>query len=51
MMELLAPLLLAALFIVFGLSYRGRGGCDVCPGRGRCHGHVGCPQQREKPGS
>jgi hypothetical protein len=49
-MEFVAPLALAVLFIVFGLSYRGRGGCDACSGRGQCHGEGRCPQQREEPG-
>jgi hypothetical protein len=34
MMEILAPALLAVLFILFGLSHRGRangGGCGACP--------------------
>jgi hypothetical protein len=50
MMELLAPLLLAGLFIVFGLFYRGRGGCAGCAGKGACQGQEDCPQQREKRG-
>jgi hypothetical protein len=47
MMELVAPLLLAALFILFGLSYRGRGGCGGCSGSGECHGQAGCPRKRD----
>jgi len=37
-MELLAPALLALLFIVFGLSQRGRspGGCAACAGEDGC---------------
>jgi hypothetical protein len=40
MMEILAPALLALLFIVFGLTQRGRssGGCAGCPGDGACEG-------------
>ncbi len=48
-MEWLAPLLLAALFVVFGLSQKGRssGGCASCSGDGECAGKAnrGC----EKP--
>jgi hypothetical protein len=38
MMELLAPALLALLFILFGLSQRGRspGGCAACAGEDGC---------------
>jgi hypothetical protein len=50
LMEFIAPLLLAILFIVFGLSYRSGGGCDGCTGRGGCHGQAGCPQQRDESG-
>ena len=40
MTELLAPALLALLFILFGLSHRGRpaGGCAACTGAGECEG-------------
>jgi len=46
-MELIAPFVLALLFIVFGLSHRGNRGmrCDGCPGTGDCQG-VGDCQQR-----
>ncbi len=38
MMEVFAPALLALLFIVFGLSQRGRssGGCAACAGEDGC---------------
>jgi hypothetical protein len=40
MMEMFAPVLLALLFILFGLSQRGRstGGCAGCTGAGECQG-------------
>lgn len=44
----LAPLLLAILFVVFGLSYRGSGGCGACTGKGACHEQGGCPKQRSQ---
>lgn len=48
-MELLAPLLLALLFVVFGLSYRHRGGCASCPGKGDCGDREGCRRRQEPP--
>jgi hypothetical protein len=51
-MEILAPLLLAVLFIVFGLSQRGRsggGGCGACTGGMACRGKPGCPEHRKDP--
>jgi len=46
-MEIVAPLLLAVLFVVFGLSQRGRSGCDACTDG--CRGRPGCPQHRDAP--
>ncbi len=42
MMEWIAPVLLGLLFILFGLSQRGRsaGGCGACTGEGTCEGKV-----------
>jgi hypothetical protein len=43
MMEVLAPALLALLFILYGLSQRGRspGSCAGCTGEGKCQESVG----------
>jgi hypothetical protein len=46
-MDFLAPLLLAVLFVVFGLSHRGRSGCGGCSDATTCRGRPGCPQHRE----
>ncbi len=48
MMEWFAPLLLALLFVVFGLSQKGRssGGCASCKSQGECAGEAtpGCKE-------
>jgi hypothetical protein len=50
MMELLAPVLLALLFILFGLSHRGRspGGCAGCTGEGECKGKASCDRKESE---
>ncbi len=51
MMELLAPILLALLFVVFGLSHRGRspGRCAACTGTGDCKPKTGAAKRCSPP--
>ena len=53
MMELLAPVLLALLFVLFGLSHRGRspGGCAACTHEAECEGRAvrGCAKSGAEP--